>query len=168
MSLSAHRAGTGVPEWGGRWGSIHCGHRPPQAERVPGHQSLTPSPFGVFTPDAWLKGPRKRKWLLLLLIFVMGAGCNNRGCRGERATAQQDPHPLLHSPGRSNADGAPEEGLEKLSQKCSKFLFVWGAVICVSLCMLSVSHPVFMVLMVQSASVSSLPVCPMCISICLA
>lgn len=58
----------------------------------------------------------------------------------ERATAQQDPHPLLRSPGRSRADGPPEEGREKLSQKWSKFPLVWGAVVCVSLCMLSVIH----------------------------
>lgn len=66
--------------------------------------------------------------------------------------------------------GPPEEGREKPLQKCSKFPLVWGAVVCVSLCMLSVSH--------QSSwpdgsgcqcfGHSSLPVCPMCISICLA
>lgn len=79
----------------------------PPSREEPGTPVPDPLPLGVFTPDAWLKGPRKGKWLLLLLIFVMGAGCNNRGWRGERATAQQDPHLLLRSPGRSNADGAP-------------------------------------------------------------
>lgn len=105
----------------------------PSSRLEPGHQSLTPSPFGVFTPDAWLKGPRKGKWLLLLLIFVMGAGCNNCRWRGERATAQQDPHPLLQGPGRSSADGPPEEGWEKLLQKCSKFR-LFGGLSFVSLC----------------------------------
>lgn len=129
----------------------------PQAERGPGHQSLTPSPFGVFTPDAWLKGPRKGKWLLLLLIFVMGAGCNNRGWRGKGRPRSRIPTRCSVARGGAVLMGPRRRAGEAVAEMEQVPACLGGCRLCLSVH--AVSHSLFMALMVPSARVSASALC---------